>query len=352
MSLSSLTMAPQPAQPSKLISDIESGLASTSLVETTASTSSSRTVLCLDSLAWLDTLPPEGFGEGSSVFTSLPDISELGELFQTYMVKEYKQWFTDTLVKVMGKLAAGAHLIVLQSDGRRMDSDGELVEWIDKSHLAAAAADRAGLTMVWHKMVLTSSQTMSKRSTGRPSFSHLVCFVKNGCRGLCKQPAQTHGHSGTSSSEHRLSATQALAMPCGCPPVSHRPSSFAIPDIFPRGEMLWVRGIGLDCCYAGAAFLRDIGHAKRVIDPFAGVGTVLAMANALGMDALGVEISGKRCRKARNLVITDEHLQRISPLIRRITLEPSADRHVAHEQRAGIGRRAEEEEDDDEGNDH
>ena len=38
-----------------------------------------------------------------------------------------------------------------------------------------------------------------------------------------------------------------------------------------------------------------------VIDPFCGQGTVLAVANELGMDALGVELSRKRCRQALKL---------------------------------------------------
>jgi tRNA G10 N-methylase Trm11 len=38
-----------------------------------------------------------------------------------------------------------------------------------------------------------------------------------------------------------------------------------------------------------------------VVDPFCGKGTVLAVANSLGLDALGVELSGKRCRAARKL---------------------------------------------------
>jgi tRNA G10 N-methylase Trm11 len=39
------------------------------------------------------------------------------------------------------------------------------------------------------------------------------------------------------------------------------------------------------------------------LDPFCGVGTVLAVANALGLDALGVERSTKRCEQARQLTV-------------------------------------------------
>ena len=47
-------------------------------------------------------------------------------------------------------------------------------------------------------------------------------------------------------------------------------------------EMLWSKGIGIDSCFMGAAFLRHVAHATVVVDPFCGIGTVLAMANALG----------------------------------------------------------------------
>ena len=40
-----------------------------------------------------------------------------------------------------------------------------------------------------------------------------------------------------------------------------------------------------------------------MVDPFCGHGTVLAVANALGMDAIGVDISTRMVRKARALVI-------------------------------------------------
>eukprot|EP01039_Chlorochromonas_danica_P010807 gene10807-12012_t len=278
-----------------------------------------RTVLCMDALVWLDSLS-EGFGEHTSVFTSLPDISEMPEIFHSYMVKEYKEWFVSTLCKIMSKLAVGSYLILLQSDVRLTNLDGDLFEWMDKSYLASQAAQQCGLTMVWHKLVLCN-KTMEKRSAGRPSYSHLLCYVKNGCTGLCRpENALLRNISNTT-----------WILPCGCPPFSHRSSHFAVPDIFHRGEMLWVRGIGLDCCYAGIAFLRDIAHAKRVIDPFTGVGTVLAMANALGMTALGVEISPKRCRKARQLEITEEHLNMVSHLVRRITLNEVEERKKKRE---------------------
>jgi tRNA G10 N-methylase Trm11 len=48
--------------------------------------------------------------------------------------------------------------------------------------------------------------------------------------------------------------------------------------------------------------------AKIIFDPFCGVGTVLAVANALGLDALGVEKARKRCEQARALRVTAAEL--------------------------------------------
>ena len=46
--------------------------------------------------------------------------------------------------------------------------------------------------------------------------------------------------------------------------------------------MLWAKGIGLDSCFMGVTFLQQVAKSKLIIDPFCGIGTVLAMANALG----------------------------------------------------------------------
>jgi hypothetical protein len=42
-----------------------------------------------------------------------------------------------------------------------------------------------------------------------------------------------------------------------------------------------------------------------LLDPFCGHGALLAAANAAGMDCIGVELSSKRARKARNIRLVE-----------------------------------------------
>jgi DNA modification methylase len=45
---------------------------------------------------------------------------------------------------------------------------------------------------------------------------------------------------------------------------------------------------------------------RVVVDPFCGSGTLLAVANALGLDAIGVDRSARACSAARRLVVSNE----------------------------------------------
>jgi hypothetical protein len=78
----------------------------------------------------------------------------------------------------------------------------------------------------------------------------------------------------------------------------------ASPDVLPRlGEMPWARAMGVEACDAVAAFLLAHTKCRTIIDPFCGQGTMLAVANKHGLDAIGVELSAKRAEKARSLAL-------------------------------------------------
>jgi hypothetical protein len=69
--------------------------------------------------------------------------------------------------------------------------------------------------------------------------------------------------------------------------------------------MEWSKAVGLDACICGVLFLRRVGK-NNVLDPFCGRGTVLAVANAFGLHAEGVEISNNRVKKAVKLDLLDD----------------------------------------------
>ncbi|MBL8747809.1 MAG: SAM-dependent methyltransferase, partial [Planctomycetes bacterium] len=81
-------------------------------------------------------------------------------------------------------------------------------------------------------------------------------------------------------------------------------SEQATADVLPRlGTMTWPRAIGLEAAFAAVTWLRDHANARTIVDPFCGVGTALAVANRLGLHAIGVEINPGRAERARTLVV-------------------------------------------------
>jgi tRNA G10 N-methylase Trm11 len=82
------------------------------------------------------------------------------------------------------------------------------------------------------------------------------------------------------------------------------PELLPLPDIITdAGRQPWVRAMGIRAAAHAVRFAREQAGATLIFDPFCGVGTVLAVANALGLDALGVEKSRKRCEQARLLTV-------------------------------------------------
>jgi hypothetical protein len=80
--------------------------------------------------------------------------------------------------------------------------------------------------------------------------------------------------------------------------------SHSTPDILPSpGDKTWTRGMGTAACAAACQYILQHTTTRTVVDPFCGHGTVLAVANALGLDAVGVELSAKRARQAQQLKV-------------------------------------------------
>jgi hypothetical protein len=211
-----------------------------------------RTVECAEAVAWLSA---QGGLAGCSAVTSLPDVSE----FPALSLAGWKQWFIQAAALVMAKVPAEGVAIFYQTDVKHEGT------WVDKGYLVSRAAEEAGCEMLFHKVVCR--RPPGTVTFGRPAYSHLLGFS----RGV------------------RLDLSKATA------------------DVLPEaGEVTWTRGMGVQACLAACRFIQEHTPTRTVVDPFCGHGTVLAVANALGLDAVGVELSRKRAKKARALRLSPE----------------------------------------------
>lgn len=197
-----------------------------------------------DGLAWLREHPAE---PRTSIITSLPDISELSLGFD-----DWQRWFMAAAHSVLSWLPDASVAIFHQSDILHAGV------WVDKAHLVLRAAEAAGTPLVWHKIVCRTPPGEAR--FGRASYSHLLCFRRG------QLQAQRH----------------------------------AYPDVLPSaGDKTWTRGMGSAACELACRYLRQDTVTARVVDPFCGHGSVLAIARRMGFDVLGIELNKKRCRVAR-----------------------------------------------------
>jgi hypothetical protein len=188
----------------------------------------------------------------TSVVTSLPDVSELPDRD----LEQWRRWFVDAAAAVIRWTPDDGVAIFYQSDIRVGGT------WVDKGYLVMKAAEREAAQVVWHKIVCRRPPLTV--AVGRPSYSHMLCVSRT------------------------------------TRPLPIRPGPDVLPD---AGHMPWSRAMGVKACEVACRFIRDETNCQTIVDPFCGRGTVLAVANAHGFDAIGVDIGGKRCRMARNLTL-------------------------------------------------
>lgn len=216
-------------------------------------TSPSREVHCGDGPSWVRDHSP--LPADVSIVTSLPDTSEVASL--TY--NQWRQWFSETSDLLCRSLAPNAAAVFFQTDIKREGT------WVDKAYLVQRGAEAAGVEQLWHKVVCRAPVGMT--TFGRPAYAHLLCFSK----------------------ELRL------------------PPSVSTPDVLPKlGKMTWARAMGVEACITSVRFLAAHAQARTILDPFCGVGTALAVGNAMGLNAIGVEKSPKRAERAGQLTLSLE----------------------------------------------
>ena len=212
-----------------------------------------REVHCADSIPWMKARGPMA---GSCAVTSLPDVSEVG-----LSLPVWRTWFLDAVRLVVASVPDESAALFFQSDIKR---DGV---WVDKGALVIRAAEDAGARVLFHKIVCRRPPGML--TMGRPGYTHLIAVSRS--------------------------------MVC--------PEVLPIPDVITdAGRQRWVRAMGVRAAAHAVRFARDQVGAKIVFDPFCGVGTVLAVANAFGLAAIGVEKAKKRSEEARTLKVMASEL--------------------------------------------
>ncbi len=208
---------------------------------------STRTVHTADALQWLREHP---LADDHAIVTSLPDAVE----FSHKDTERWRTWFLDAAELVLRSTPAKSACVFFQTDVKR---DGV---WIDKAFLVQQAAAAAGCALLWHKVVCRAPA--GQATFGRPGYAHLLCFSRE-----LRDPIEA-----------------------------------AVADVLPElGGQAWARGMGVGAARMAVAWLRDRAGARTIVAPFCGVGTALAVANELGMAAIGIERNTNRAEQARTL---------------------------------------------------
>jgi hypothetical protein len=215
---------------------------------------SRREVFHADALEWLSAHAPLA---GASVVTSLPDGAEL----PTLGFAEWCDWFVAAARLVLHSIAPGSMAVFFQSDVLHRGF------WVDKGAMVSEAARAEGVDLLWHRIVCRKPP--GSASFGRASYAHMLAFGRD---------------------------------------VVPSPGAARV-DVLPDGGFRpGVKAMGAIACRHACEDIVRTTRTRTIVDPFCGFGTVLAVANALGLDSVGVDLSAKMCRKAKTLVVNREDL--------------------------------------------
>jgi DNA methylase len=203
-----------------------------------------REIVCAEALAWMDATPAPARQP-----SKLPDVSELPALG----FEGWRAWFVGAARRVIRWVPDDGVAIFFQSDVLHRGA------WIDKGYLVMRAADDEGASLVWHAIACRTPP--GTPTQGRASYSHMLCVAK-----------------------------------------APRPPKHGRPHVLSHvGAKSWSKAMGIEACRYACGYLIDETDTRTVVDPFCGEGTVLAVANAMGLDAIGVDVSRARCKVARSM---------------------------------------------------
>jgi hypothetical protein len=199
-----------------------------------------RLVICGDAFERIQNWQAPG-----SIITSLPDADDHG-----WTQQYWRDWFGLAVQLCLRATPDDALCIFYQTDrkfdGRQIAKDRYIMD------LARGIGYGEPL---WHKIALT--RPIERVSMFRPAYSHMLAF----------------------------------SMKAGPGP--------ATPDVMPAGRKLYPDGMG---CHAALFMAKQAERvSSHVTDPFCGRGTILAAAEAIGLDSLGIDIDLTQCERARSI---------------------------------------------------
>lgn len=202
-----------------------------------------KRIICADAIAWLQSgaCPP------CAIVTSPPEAAELG-----LPIAAYVDWYCAAITLCMGVAGTAAPVVIYGTDRK---ADGA---WLSKPALIVATANAGGWRLLWHKIVLRRQP--GQTDLHRPGYSHLLAIGGDGCR-----------------------------------------PGAATPDVLDRGHMLYPDAMGFIPARAAVQFAATAG--LPIVDPFCGQGTVPAIAEALGCEAIGVDIDPAQCAIAEKVSV-------------------------------------------------
>jgi len=198
-----------------------------------------RQVLCQDALKWLSKND-----NIDSIITSMPEMEEVH-----LNIKEYEVFFRSAAKACFQSMNEDGYCIFLQTDRKYHG-------WVDKGYWLTDEAYALGFHTVWKKIAVTKE--IGKADLFRPTYSTMLCFTKRGLVGKL------------------------------------------FPDVIYSGEKTYTHAFGVDAVSLCVDYVKSHG-IKLVVDPFCGSGTTLAIANKLGLDAIGIDLSKEACVIARKL---------------------------------------------------
>ena len=179
--------------------------------------------------------------------TSIPDMSEVGLKYD-----EYIAFLRKAARLCLEATKSHGYTVFLQTDRKHNG-------WLDKSYYIQDEAQKLGVRLLWHKIVLRTDP--GKTDLYRPTYSHMLCFSKDAAIGT------------------------------------------PFPDVMERGSISYDNAFGVDAVKAVVGHLKKQG-VKKIVDVFVGSGTTLAVASIFGLDSIGLDIDEAQCRKARIMTLT------------------------------------------------